>query len=71
MPVNDIQIKNAQPKDKTYKITIEEGMFLSVRPNGSKYWQLKYRFLGKEKLLSLGVYPKVASFFNSLAVFLV
>lgn len=34
-------------------------MFLFVHPNGSKYWRLKYRFAGKEKLLALGVYPDV------------
>jgi integrase len=35
-------------------------MFLLVRPDGSKYWRLKYRFEGKEKLLALGVYPEVS-----------
>lgn len=31
--------------------------FLLVNPNGSKYWRLKYRFAGKKKKLSFGVYP--------------
>ena len=35
-------------------------MFLEVRPNGARYWRLKYRFGGKEKLLSLGVYPQTS-----------
>ena len=59
MLLNDVKVKNAKPKEKAYKLSDGEGMFLSIRPNGSKYWQLKYRFNGKEKLLSLGVYPKV------------
>ena len=35
-------------------------MYLEVRPNGSKYWRYKYRFIGKEKLLALGVYPETS-----------
>ena len=34
-------------------------MYLEVRENGSKYWRMKYRMAGKEKLLSFGVYPEV------------
>ena len=52
--------KNAKPKDKPYKLSDEKGLFLLVHPNGSKYWRLKYRVAGKEKLLSLGVYPEVS-----------
>jgi integrase len=36
------------------------GMYLQIEPNGSRWWRLKYRFAGKEKLLSLGVYPSVS-----------
>ena len=36
------------------------GMFLLVNPNGSRWWRLKYRCLGKEKQLSLGIYPEVS-----------
>src|SRR6185312_7653638 len=37
-----------------------EGLFLLVRPDGSRYWRLKYYVAGKEKLISLGVYPRVS-----------
>ena len=40
-------------------ISDEKGMFLLVTPAGSKWWRLKYRFAGKEKLLSQGVYPEI------------
>ena len=60
MPLTDIIVKNAKPKEKQYKLADEKGMRLLIHPNGSKYWQLKYRFSGKEKLLSLGVYPEVS-----------
>ena len=35
-------------------------MFLLLHPNGSKYWRMKYRFMGKEKLLSIGIWPSVS-----------
>ena len=60
MPLTDITAKSAKPKDKLYKLFDEKGLFLSVRPNGGKYWQMKYSFDGKEKLLSFGVYPEVS-----------
>jgi integrase len=60
MPLTDTKARNAKPQVKPYKITDGEGMFLYVNPTGSKYWRLKYRFAGKEKLLALGVYPDVS-----------
>lgn len=57
MLLNDTKIKNLRHKEKQYKITDGKGMYLLVHPNGSKYWRLKYRFLGKERVLALGVYP--------------
>jgi integrase len=60
MPLTDIKVKTANPMDKAYKLTDGGGMYLLVKPNGSKYWRLKYRFVGKEKMLSIGVYPDVS-----------
>jgi integrase len=60
MPLTDIIVKNAKPKDKQYKLTDERGLRLVVHPNGSKYWQMKYRHLGKEKTLSFGIYPEIS-----------
>lgn len=50
----------AKATDKYQKLTDGGGMFLLVNPNGGKYWQIAYRFAGKQKTLSLGVYPKVS-----------
>jgi integrase len=58
MPLSDINCKNAKPREKPYKLADEKGLFLLINPNGSKYFRLKYRIDGKEKLLALGVYPK-------------
>ena len=58
MPLTDTAIKNAKPGDKPIKLSDEKGLFLLVTPNGGKWWRFKYRFGGKEKLLSLGTYPQ-------------
>lgn len=60
MPLTDTAIKNAKPGAKPIKLSDEKGMFLLVTPSEGKWWRLKYRFGGKEKLLSLGTYPEVS-----------
>ena len=60
MALTDAKIRAAKPTDKAYKLTDGAGMFLLVHPNGSRYWRLRYRILGKEKTLALGVYPEVS-----------
>lgn len=57
MPLTDTALRNAKPGAKPTKLFDEKGLFLIVTPSGGKWWRLKYRFDGKEKLLSLGVYP--------------
>jgi hypothetical protein len=59
MPLSDVKIRNAKGTAKPYKLADGEGMFLLVHPNGSKYWRLKYRFKGRERILALGAYPDV------------
>ena len=59
MSLTDTKIRTAKAREKAYKLADEKGLFLLVKPNGSKYWRFKYRFAGKEKLLSIGVYPDV------------
>ena len=60
MALSDTAIRSAKPQDKPAKLFDGGGLFLLVTPNGGKWWWLKYRFGGKEKLLSLGVYPAVS-----------
>lgn len=59
MPLTNNECQKAPARDKPYKLSDSGGMYLEVMPNKSKYWRLKYRFLGKEKRLALGVYPTV------------
>ena len=60
MPLTDIAIRRAQPSKKSRKIFDGRGLYLEVAPRGGKWWRFKYRFRGKEKRLSLGVYPDVS-----------
>lgn len=60
MPLTDRTIKNAKPKAKPYKLYDTEGMYLLINPGGSKLWRLKYRFGGKENILSMGSYPLIS-----------
>jgi len=55
-----MEIKGFRPTDKLYRKPDGLGMYLEVRPNGSKLWFLKYRIDGKEKRLGLGSYPEVS-----------
>jgi integrase len=58
-PLTDSALKVAKPKDKPYKLSDGQGLYLEVMPIGSKLWRLKFRFNGKENRLSLGAYPNV------------
>ena len=59
MPLSQMAVRNAKPKDKDYKLTDGEGMFLFVTKAGGKFWRWSYRFGGKQKTVSLGAYPEV------------
>jgi integrase len=53
-------VKNAKPQKNPYKLTDGAGLYLLVKPNGGKFWRLKYFVAGKEKLLALGAYPEIS-----------
>lgn len=60
MPLTNIACQKAKPDSQPYRLPDGGGLYLQVMPNGSRYWRMKYRFFGKEKLLALGVYPLVS-----------
>ena len=60
MSLTDTAIRNAKPGEKPVRLFDGGGLYLEVSPAGGKWWRLKYRFEGKEKRLSLGVYPDVS-----------
>lgn len=58
--LTDSAVRTAKPGEKPRKLTDEKGLFLLVTPGGGKWWRMKYRYAGKEKLLALGVYPDIS-----------
>ena len=60
MPLTDARIRKAKPALKTARLFDGRGLYLEISPNGGKWWRMKYRFGGKEKRISLGVYPEVS-----------
>ena len=60
MALTTTQINNSKPTDKVYKLYDSDGLFMQVTPSGGRWWRFKFRFNGKEKLLSLGTYPDVS-----------
>jgi len=60
MALKELEVRYATKRAKDYKLTDGEGLYLLVRPNGSKLWRMKYRYGGKEKLLSFGGHPAVS-----------
>jgi hypothetical protein len=59
MPLTDLAVRNLKPSAKPSRFFDERELYVEVSPSGGKWWRLKYRFGGKEKRLSLGVYPDV------------
>jgi len=60
MKLTDTQCRNAKTKEKTYKLTDGNGLYLEVRPNGTKHWRYRYRIAGKENLYAVGLYPETS-----------
>lgn len=60
MTLNDRQIKNAKPQENPYKLADGGGLYLYVTPKGTKSFRLKFRFDGKEQVLTIGKYPHVS-----------
>lgn len=64
MPLNETKVRNAKPKEKPYKLSDSEGLYLYITETGGKLWRFKYRFDNdgkgkKEKLLAFGKYPEI------------
>jgi hypothetical protein len=54
-----MEIEKVRPQEKPHRLTDGNGLHLLVNPNGSKLWRFRYRFGGKQNLLSLGSFPDV------------
>lgn len=58
MALSVVAIKAARSRDKAYKLSDSDGLYLLVTPSGARYWRLNYRHLGKQKTLAFGVWPE-------------
>lgn len=58
--ISDAALRSAKPLDKPYKLAAGYGLYLEIKPNGSKLWRWKYRLLGKENRFALGSYPDLS-----------
>ncbi len=59
MALEDLEIRALKPTDRIHKRSDKRGLYVEVRPNGSKPWGLKYRFADRVKSLALGAFPEV------------
>lgn len=59
MPLTAVQLRNAKPRAKAYRLFDSNGLYVEVSPSGRLLWRMKYRFALKEKRLALGQYPRV------------
>lgn len=60
MPLSATAVRSAKPREKAFKLSDGGGLYLFVAPNGGRYWRMGYRYDGKQKDLSFGVYPDVS-----------
>jgi len=60
LPLSDAEIRNAKPKEKRFKLSDGDGLYLEVLPTGGKSWRFKYVFAGKEKRIVFGLWPDVS-----------
>ena len=60
MPLTDTSIRSIKAKGRAFKLFDSLGLYLEVSPAGGRWWRWKYRFGGKEKRISFGVYPDVS-----------
>lgn len=52
-------VKHAKPREKPYKLSDRNGLYLLVKPSGSRYWRMNYRFNGEQRTVSFGRWPEI------------
>ena len=60
IPLSVMKIQNSKPKDKEYKLSDGQGLYLLVKPSGGKLWRFKYRYNNKDKVMAIGKYPDIS-----------
>lgn len=52
-------VKRARPKDKPYKLSDRDGLYLLIEPSGSRVWRMNYRLRGKQRTITFGRWPEL------------
>ena len=60
LALTDTKVRNAKPKEKDYRLADGHGLYLFVTTGGAKLWRWRYRFSGKEQVMSFGAYPGIS-----------
>ena len=60
MPLSDVKIQKAKPRDEPFRMADGGGLYVLVNPAGSKLWRMDYRLLGKRRTLAVGAYPALS-----------
>ena len=60
MALTAAEVKNARPGERDYKLGDSKGLYLFVTTKGARSWRMKYRYAGKEKRLTFGLFPDVS-----------
>lgn len=59
MALNHTQLRALKPRDKAYKVTDRDGLYIEVMPSGATSWRFQYRLHGKREKLTIGPYPEI------------
>jgi integrase len=59
-PLSDTKIRKSKPKEKDYKLSDGQGLYIVIKSNGTKMWRFDFTFLGKRKSMSFGIYDEVS-----------
>ena len=57
MALTDTAIRLARPRERVYRLNDGRGLCILIQTNGAKWWRFRYRWQGREQMLSLGTYP--------------
>ena len=57
--LNAAWIARAAPRDKAYKLSDRDGLYLLIKPSGTRYWRMNYRFHKAQRTVTFGRYPEV------------
>lgn len=60
MPLTDVKIRQAKASARALKLTDGGGLYLEVKPNGSKLWRYRYEIAGRENVFAIGAYPETS-----------